>query len=240
MKKVTSAALLALKLTLKMVLLVFALSVCLQIWKGCRELMPGGVPLQVTLGYENLLRSAAQSAGKRWSVMLMSGLIAVAYDKNSKTVYTMNRLGLSENQTTLVFGAVFTGYFLLYWALQLAVCYGFFVWYSRFALVSSSSFMLAAWRSEWLHFLLPLEEWWGYLRNLAICASFGFSASFASQQSRRGKVPLTWMAAPAMCVFLLSGVPGNFGLDMILTVLLTAFTIGYFFSMKGGREDEDL
>ena len=237
MKKVTSAALLAIQLTWKTVLLVFTLTVGLQIWGGFRELMPGGVPLQATFGYENLLRSAAQGAGKWWAVMLLAFLIASAgANKNCKTIYTMNRLGLSENRVTLIFGGIFTGYFLLYWALQLAVCYGFFVWYSRLALVGSNAFMLACWRSEWLHFLLPLSEWWGYLRNLSICISFGFSAALAARQACRGKVPLTWTAAPLLCVFLLSGEIGSVPLDLALTVL----PIGSCIAQRGGREDEDL
>ena len=241
MKKITSAALLAIQLTWKMVLLTFALTLGLQIFDGFRELMPGGVPLQTTFGFEQLLRSAAQPAGKWWTVMLMASLIGISgASRGSKTVYTMNRLGLSENHMTLVFGAVFTGYFLLYWAFQIAVAYGLFVWYSRFSLVSSNAFMLAAWRSEWLHFLLPLGEWWNYLRNLVICLSFGFSAAFASQQGRRGKIPLTWFIAPLLCVVLMNGRIGSFGQDIALTVLLTAFTIGHYFVLKGGREDEDL
>lgn len=241
MKKYTSGALLALKLTWKIALLALALTLGLQILDGFRELMPGGVPLQAAFGFETLLRSAAQPAAKWWAVMLMSFLIAAAASaKGSRTVYTMNRLGLSEMQMTLLFGAVFTGYFLLYWAFQLAVCYGFFVWYSRFTLVGSNAFMLACWRSEWLHFLLPLGEWWNYLRNLVICLSFGFCAAFASAQGRRGKIPLTWFIAPALCMVLQTGRIGEYALDIVLTILLVLFTVGYFFALKGGREDEDL
>lgn len=241
MKKVTSAALLVLKLTWKMVLLIFALTVGLQFLDGCRELMPGGVPLQAAFGFETLLRSAAQPAGKWWAVMLLAFLIGSSgRARGSKTVYTMNRLGLSENRVTLVFGVVFMGYFLLYWALQTAVAYGFFVWYSRFTLVSSNAFMLACWRSEWLHTLLPLGEWCGYLRNLAICGSFGFSAAFGSQLLRRGKFPFASFIPPLLCVFLLSGRIGNSSPDLLLAVLLAAFPIGYYFMLKGGREDEDL
>ncbi len=240
MKKVTSAALLALKLTWKMVALAFALTLGLQIFDGFRELMPGGVPLQTTFGFESLLRSAVQPAGKHWVMMLMAFLIASERDKKGKSVYTMNRLGLSETGVTLIFGLVFTGYFLLYWAFQIAVAYGFFVWYSRFTLVSSNSFMLACWRSEWLHTLLPLGEWWGYLRNLVICGSFGFCTAFATQQGRRGKVPLLWLVAPMLCVILLNGRMGNLGPDILLMVLLTVFTLCYFTALRGGREDEDL
>ena len=240
MKKITSAALLALKLTWLSALLYPLVAVGLQIFDVFRNLMPGGVPLQVTFGFENLLQSA-QRVGRFWMVLLLFALTRAAGDTaGSKSVYTTNRLGLSEEQMTLVFGGVFTGYFLLYWALQIAVAYGFFVWYSRFTLVSSNSFMLACWRSEWLHTLLPLNEWWGYLRNLAICTSFGFSAAFGSQLSRRGKFPWMSLVPPVLCLFLLTGRIGDFWLDIVLTVLLIGFTIGYFFTLKGGWEDEDL
>jgi hypothetical protein len=241
MKKITSAAFLALKLTWVTAVLFTLVPVGMQIFNGFRELMPGGVPLQATLGYEMLLSDDIRRTGLNWMSILLFFLIATASsNRGSKNVYTMNRLGLSENQTSLVFGGVFSGYFLLYWAFQIALCYGFFVWYSRFALVGSNTWMLACWRSEWLHTLLPLGEWWGYLRNVVICLSFGCSAAFASQQGRRGKIPLTWFIAPLLCVFLLSGRIGSIGMDMVLTVLLIAFTVGYFFALKGGREDEDL
>lgn len=241
MKKVTSAALLALKLTWKPVLLIFTLPLLLQAFDGYRELMPGGVPLQVTFGYEQLLRSAAQPAGKWWLVMLLVLLtFRPAASRGSRTVYTMNRLGLSEDRMTLVFGAVFTGYFLLYWVIQLAVCYGLFVWYSRFSLVGSNSFMLSCWRSEWLHTLLPLGEWWGYLRNAAVCLSFGYCAAFGSQLSRHAKLPVMSLLPPALCLLLPTGEIGDLTGDLVLTVLLACVTVGYYFVLKGGRKDEDL
>ena len=241
MKKITSAALLAIRLTWKTALLFFLGAAALQLFYGFRELMPGFVPLQTTFGFEELLRSAAQPVGRLWMAFLLFSLVRTAgYSKGSKTVYTMNRLGLSENQATLVFGGVFTGYFLLYWAFQLAICYGFFVWYSRFTLVSANAFMLACWRSEWLHTLLPLSEWWGYLRNLAICGSFGFTAAIGSQRLRRGRSPFAMVVPPALCVFLLDGGIGNMVMDLTLAVLLIAFAVGFFFAMKGGFEDEDL
>ena len=78
MKKVTSTALLALQLTWKIVLLVFVLTLGVQLFFVCRELMPGGVPLQTTFGFETLIRSAVQGAGKWWMLMLMALLVATA------------------------------------------------------------------------------------------------------------------------------------------------------------------
>ena len=240
MKKIASAALLALQLTWTVALTIFLLTGLTQAFLLFQELMPGGVPLQTTFGFESIVRSTLQGSGMWWMLMLAIFVgFRTAASKGSKTVYTMNRLGLSELQITLVFGLVFTGFFLLYWAFQLAVAYGAFVWYSRFTLVSSNTFMLACWRSEWLHTLLPLNEWWGWLRNLAICTSFGFFAAYSGTYSRHGKFPAAG-ALPAILVFFLHG--GQIGEplpDLLLTALMIGLTIGYYFSLKEALKDED-
>lgn len=241
MKKVTSAALLAIKLSWAAAASLILAGSFVQAFEVYRWLMPGGVPLQASFGFETMLRSTVQGPGMWWMLLLLVYLTRYSSStKGSKTVYTMNRLGLSELQTTLVFGAVFSGWFLLYWAVQLALAYGWFVWYSRFSLVSSNAFMLACWRSEWLHILLPLGEWWGYLRNIIICLSFGFSAAFGSQLFRHGKLPLASLFPVLLCAVMLNGRVGEAMTNTGLMVLLTAFTVGYFFVLKGGREDEDL
>jgi len=242
MKKITSAALLALKLTWKTVLALFLCTAALQTFSVYRWLMPGGVTLQTTFGFETMLSSAVEFFGKWWFVLLQLFLcVNGSSTRHSKTIYTMNRLGLSENHMTLVFGGVFTGYFLLFWAFQLLLIYAFFVWYSRFSLVSSNAFMLACWRSEWLHTLLPLGEWWGYLRNLVICLSLGYSAAFGSQCARRGKYAFGYLLPHfLLCSTMLSGRIGSFAQNIALTVLLAAVTVGSWFALKGGRENEDL
>ena len=242
MKKITSAALLALKLTWLAVLAFTLTGAAVQIFYVFRALMPGGVPLQTTFGFEQLLQSAAERVGKFWMVLLLY-MLGMDIGKSVKTIYTMNRLGLSENQMTLVFGLVFSGYFLLYWAFQIALCYGFFVWYSRFALVGSNTWMLACWRSAWLHTLLPLGEWWGYLRNTVICLSFGFTAAFDSSRARREKhamINLFKIVPPVLCLFLLNGRVREIGPAAALIILLILVGISDWFALKGGREDEDL
>ena len=242
MKKVTSAALLAIKLTWTVALAIILIGAGIQTFTVYQWLMPGGVPLQASFGFETMLSTVMKPYNTTLVLSLVILLIGLrtAASKGSKTVYTMNRLGLSELQMTLVFGGVFTLYFLLYWALQLGLMYAYFVWYSRFSLVSSNAFMLACWRSEWLHTLLPLGEWWGYLRNAVICLSFGFSAAFGSHLFRHGKLPLASLFPPLLCAVMLNGRVGNAYPNIGLTLLLTAFTVGYFFVLKGGRENEDL
>ena len=241
MKKVTSAALLALQLTWTVALTIFLLTGATQAFFLFRELMPGGVPLQTTFGFETIVRSALHRSGMWWMMMLVVLVGArTAASKGSRTVYTMNRLGLSELQVTLIFGTVFTGYCLLYWAFQLLVAYGAFVWYSHFSLVSSNALMLACWRSEWLHVLLPLAEWSGWLRNIAICLSFGFFAAYGGTFARHGKSPLAPLIPVLLCFFLLSGGIGEAYTDLGLTVLLIGLTVGCFFALKEETSHEDL
>ena len=238
MKKVSSAAYLALSLTWKTALVLFLLCAGVQTFAVYRWLMPDGVPLQAAFGFETMLSSAVHPHGLTFGAVLMVFLIfSAASTRGSRSVYTMNRLRLSESQMALVFGGVFTGYFLLYWAFQLALAYGFFVWYSRFALVSSNTFMLACWRSEWLHILLPLNEWWGYLRNLVLCISLGYSAAFGSQLLRRGKLPLMSLVPLPLCVLGLNGEIAS-GVDWVLTILLALFTVGYFFAARPGSDPD--
>ena len=240
MKKYTSAALLALRLTWKTALLIIALGLGCQLFDIRQELMPGGVALQVGYGFEMLAQLGLQDAGRMWFRLLLVYLSFDTAVRKTKSVYTLNRLGLSETTVFGVFGLVFTGYFLLYWAIQIALAYGVFAWYTRSALASSNSFMLACWRSEWLYILLPLGEWWGYLRNLALCLSFGFSAALGVRLSFHGKWPLASLIPAALEIFLLDGTIGELGPTISLTVMLIAFTIGYFFHVKGALSDEDL
>ncbi len=240
MKKVTSAALLALRLTWKTALLVFVLTGLIQTGNVYWELMPSGVPLQTTFGFETLLKSAVQTWGMWCAVLLLILLLLrAANSRGSKSVYTLNRLGLSEMQVTLVFGGVFSLYFFLYWVFQLAMVYGFFAWFSRFSLVSSNMFMLSAWRSEWFHLLLPLGEWLGYLRNAVVCLSFGFTAAFGAHLRRHGKNSLVCCVPPILCAFLMNGRMVT-NLELLQTGLLIAYTAGICFMVKGGADDEIL
>lgn len=240
MKKVTSAALLALRLTWKTALLVFAVTGLIQTGRVSWELMPGGAPLQTTFGFESLLKTAVQGPGLWFGVVLLAALVLSAGNtRGSRTVYTLNRLGLSEFQSALVFGGVFSLYFFLYWVFQLALVYGFFAWFTRFSLVSSNMFMLSAWRSEWFHLLLPLGEWMGYLRNIVICVSFGCTGAFGAQLRRHGRNILICCVPPILCAFLLDGRMVS-KLELLQSALLIAYTVGIGFMAKGGADDEIL
>lgn len=241
MKKVISAANLALNLTLKTVLAIFTATALVQTGWVLWELMPGGVPLQATFGFEQLLKTAAEGTGRTCLFLMLGCLMSnAAYSKGSKSIYTFSRLGLTPMQVTFVFGGVFSLYFLLWWALQLCLCYGFFAIFSRFTLASSNTFMLAVWRSEWLHFLLPLGEWAGYLRNAVLCLSFGFSAAFGAHRRRMGKGALVCLIPPALLYILTTNGRVASGSAWLTIALLAICTVVLYFVTKEGDDHEIL
>lgn len=238
MKKLVSAANLALNLTWKTVLGIFCAMALVETFWVLWELMPGGVPLQATFGFEQLLKTAVEGPGRTLLFFLLGSLMgAAAYSKGSKSIYTFSRLGLTPMQVTLVFGGVFSLYFLLWWAVQLALCYGYFAIFSRFTLANSTTFMLACWRSEWLHLLLPLGEWTGYLRNLALCVSFGYAAAFGAHRRIRGKGALVCLIPPILITTLVNGRVASEPTWFLIALLLICTGVLYFMAKEGGDDE---
>ncbi len=239
MKKRTSAALLALQLTWRAAALVLVLGALVQTGLLAWKLMPGGVPLQTNLSFSEILDTSVWRAGMFFAAML---LFAVTFragtTRGSKSIYTMKRLGLPEWEATIVFALVFSGYFLLYWAAQVGLCFAWFAWYSRFSLVSSATWMLSVWDSSWLHYLLPMEESVGYVRNLAICLNFGATAAYAGYRERRGKGKL-WPFLSLAIVLVLFPQSHASTLDFFLIPFLVTEPVGYFFAMLEDEKHED-
>ncbi len=239
MKKYTSSALLALRLSWKTAAALTLLGALMQTVFLGWQLMPGGTPLQVNFNYATILGTTVQGLGMAGAAVLVLLLcLRSGATKGSKSVYTMRRLCISELDAMVVCGLVFTLYFLIYWAVQLGLCFAWFAWYTNFSLVSSNGLMLAVWDSDWFHFLLPMNEWLGYVRNGAICLSFGFGAAFGSCRHRRGK---HIVGAFVPCVLTLMLYPSRVAnnTDFALTLALLLVSAADYFLLRGGLRDEE-
>ncbi len=239
MKKYTSAALLALQLTWKAAFAVMLLGFGAQTWALREQLMPGGIPLQTNFSFGSILRTSVQTPGLLCAgVLLLVLILRGGATKGSKSTYTVKRLGLSSNAMTLVFGLVFTGYYLVFWAAQVGLCIGWYSWYSQLTLVSSNGLMLSAWTSDWFHMFLPLGEWFGYVRNSVLCLSMGFNAAFGCHKLRRGQSFLWSAAIPVVILF---GYPRGIATatDYFLVPMLVIITAGYYLAIREGERNED-
>lgn len=241
MKQYASVALLALKRSWKAAVLIFLAVCAVQTFAVYNWLMPDGVPLQATFGFETMLESAVDPHGRTgFAALVLVLTVAMGEGKGTKSVYTLRRLGISEMQATLTIGAVYSSYFILFWLFQLGLCFAFFAWYTHFSLVSANALMLAAWRSGWFHLLLPLAEWSGYLRNFALCLGFGCSAAFGAHQLRHKRNALGSGVLVALCLFCLPTRPATLGMDIALAALTAVIVTVLFLTVRGGDRDEEV
>lgn len=241
MKKYTSVAYLTLRRSLVPVLILSAAAGLLQWFSVWRWLMPDGVPLQATFGFETMLESAVEPHGRvGFAALVLVLTMVMGEGKGTKSVYTLRRLGISEMQVTFTVGAVYSSYFILFWLFQLGLCFAFFAWYTHFSLVSANALMLAAWRSGWFHLLLPLEEWNGYLRNVLLCLGFGYSAAFGAHQLRHKRNALGAGVLVLVCLFCLPTSLASLGPDGILAVLTAVILTVLFLAVQGGDRDEEV
>lgn len=240
MKKHTSVMGLALNMTALPVLAVFALVGLLQ-WLTVN-------PAQyATIGFEFVLTQG----GKFWNVARIGEVGAVALlivlilccveFRGSRFTYTLRRLSVKERQVSWEFGIVFSGFFFLYWMFQLGMVLALYGSYARFAEPGQNGLMLAAYRSDYFHTLLPLADGWGYARNLLLCLSYGCTAALVSHVTRHGR--RSWALAFLMVFGTVSWLPcgeASRTADIVLCVLLTAYLILYGYQVKRGDEDEEV
>lgn len=100
----------------------------------------------------------------------------------------VDHLRISDWTATLWWGLCFTAAYVVLWAVQVGVLLGS----STYALsqmpelaTSPQAVFLASWRYGFFHAMLPLDQWTGYPRQIAVCLSAGMScASWAFWQRR--------------------------------------------------------
>lgn len=241
MKKYTSVASLAMKLTWLRTVVVFAAVGVIEFLVARSWILPNGVALATSMGIEDVLDTVMHYGCLGFFVLLLALTFSGGEFKRSRFCYTINRLGISENRVTALFGLVFAGYFFLYLVWQLAIVLGLFRWYESIYAPGPNALMLAAWRSDWFHLLLPLQETSGYIRNAVLCASFGACAAMGAHWMRHKKNYIPVFIPPAVAALWMGNVtPGMLGADLFLTIFLLAFTAICALTLRGGNKDEDL
>lgn len=191
--------------------------------------------------FESLIRERAQTLGfGGFAGLMIVMLLCSTEQKQARSGYTLRRLGIREMGVTMVWGLVFSGVFLLYWAFQVGMLFLLFQIYTAPGDPGPNALFLAAYRCEYFHQLLPLREWTGYLRNLVICLGFGYGAAFGAHQKRHGRSPFLTFLLPAVVLFLIPREPGAMVMDVTLMIVTVGVVIGYWFLVRGGDRNEAL
>ena len=182
MKRYTSAAGLAIRLTWIQVL-VFIGALCAGQWAAFLS-----VNNFATRALEYRLDDAPAWMGRIGMMVLLLLLHNfLKGGKDSQFHITLKRLSIDEMTVAAVWTLVFAGWFLIYWAAQLATVLGMYAQYVTEYGGSRNLLFTVAMRSDYFHYLLPLYEPWGFVRNIVLCFAFGSFSALSGQNARNGR-----------------------------------------------------
>ncbi len=144
--------------------------------------------------------------GRFWQIgrlgfyLLILALMFSLISRKTDFHMTLDRLGVSHRECTVLFGLILSVWFLLYWFFQTALAVVIYSRYASHASVPATELLLACYTSKYLHLLIPLRNVWGYARNILIAFSFGMTVSCTAYYIRQKKqlglgfIPIVWVA----------------------------------------------
>jgi len=109
----------------------------------------------------------------------------------SKTDYTLGRLSITPRWVFIWQFVYNTMIYLLLWGLQIVLSVGICAAYEATALegyVNHQSIFLCFYRNDFLHSLLPLAAWAGWMRNIVLVLTLGACAAAYPVRQRKGKL----------------------------------------------------
>ena len=154
---------------------------------------------------------------------------------SSQVDYTWKRLRVPE-WTVPVWRSVCSGmWFLSLWLMEGLLVLGLCSWYLSVREVESAqALLLACYRSEFLHSLIPMREWTRWARNLALVVGFGVTTGGCIGKPDKAQIILSVTCGGVGSVMFLSPM-GNSSGDAALTVfaLFMAFVSVIRWNLRG-------
>jgi len=131
------------------------------------------------------------------AVLILAVILAcVGRNGTGHQDYTLYRLSISPKSIFLWQTVCNVGYFLLLWFVQVIFAFGLCQYYIKTAdaaAVTHQSLFLAFYRSPFLHGILPLQNFWCWVRNILMFTALGSVLAYDVYCSRRGKNRMwTW------------------------------------------------
>ena len=145
--------------------------------------LPAGVGIEKVLG----------ASGLRWvfagALLLVSLLLSTTgTDAGGKSDYTLRRLSVSRRALFLWQVGYNFLVFLVLWAVQALFAYGLcLLCVEKLEITSSQAILLAFYRDDFLHALLPLDEVSLTVRNLIYCGALAVACACHPVRQRRGR-----------------------------------------------------
>lgn len=232
MKKRMSVAALGLRMTWPGALSCILIASVLQLWSFYDSQW-----LWESNPVANVVDDCAAWAGYFKYAMMMAMALPLLTAK-SRYEYTMNRLRVGEGETLAIWSAVFSGYFLLHWGVQLGLVLWMLREYAVQYPMTEMDWFLAVYRSQYIHVLMPHRDWSGYVRNIAMCISCGTLTAHIPWMLRHKKTWIGVLFLVAMIIYTPRN-QGILGQDIFLSLIPVVLAVSLFLARKWVASDED-
>lgn len=114
--------------------------------------------------------------------------------RGSRTIYTMRRLPIREEEAVMWQGLYGACCFLMLWAVQggllLAMARTYLAAQTGWN-ATGAALLALSYEETLFHALVPLEQWIGWVRNLLLLLALGLNCACAGYKRRRGKPPVS-------------------------------------------------
>ncbi len=197
------------------------------------------------LGLEQLMSESRIALVSGVSFLLLCALLSLTGCEisGSKLRYTLQRLSVGEKTIVFWWAAYNAACFFLFWALHVVIALllsRLYVARIDTAYVSGQTILLAFYRNNWLHSLLPLAETSRYLRNASFVLSLGVNAACFSYHQRRGEKGIAMVVLTMLVAVYFSRAVGSFGSDLLLSLTalgITASAVIGIWKERGYKND---
>ena len=126
-----------------------------------------------------------------YAVLILTAILSVVgRNGTGHQDYTLYRLSISPKSIFVWQTVCNVGYLLLLWFVQVIVAFGlcrYYIEVADAAAITHQSLFLAFYRSPFLHGILPLQNFWCFVRNVMYFAAMGSVLAYEVYCSRRGK-----------------------------------------------------
>ncbi len=216
---------------------------CVQALLFYRAFLAAAAAPEQEAGFEALLQTGRTAAVAGVGLVLLALILCrCGWASASRVDYTLQRLRISE-RAVLGWQALHNVLWLvLYWALQLLTVAALGAYYRMQCFpgpAGSQLLMLAAWRSPYLHSLLPLADASRWACLLAMVAGVGVEFAVYSHRRRHGRRGVSTLLLAALLLATFCRAPGEAGGDVALVLTaLTAVALSLYFLPTAELEED--
>lgn len=232
MKKYTSILMLYARSTIFRLLGILVLTGAVETGLFCLAMDPA-LPLEQVFSSSHI-PLACGVAFLLWTVTL-------SLPQFTKADYTLRRMQLKPRALYLCHAVYNTLCYVLFWCFHTCLLLILFHWFGTTAdevTFGPQSIMLAFYRIDFLHSLLPLADWTRYLRNSCMALLLGAAAAYPLSQRGKHSSQLIMAFLALITLWLFPSSMGNRSMDWFLSVVCVVLLV-LFIVCTGTRDEKE-